>query len=153
MATYDSYIEADDCLTLISEASLIRIFSEPNEDGSDPTEVDADLFGQAAEAASREVDGYLRRRYGTIPVAAISADLKLRVVIITLYRGYSRGGGTVPEGRRNDYKDAVHWLEQMAKGEVDPGIAVPPAANENRSPTYSANGRKMTRDELSGIMG
>jgi len=130
------------------------LFSDKLTPGAaDPTGVDELLFGPAAEAASREVDGYLRRRYQTIPLPlpTISTDLKQRVIIITLYKGYQRRGGAMPEERRNAYTDTVKWLERMAKGEVDPGIAVPPAANTQRNPSYNANERQMTRAKMKGL--
>lgn len=148
-----AYIEANDCLTKITAQELIRLFADKTlPTDPEPDEVDPDLFGAAAAQASAEMDGYLRRRYGALPLplAQLSVDLRERVVTMTLYHGYERRG-VIPEARRTAYTDAIKWLRELAEGKVDPGLEPPPPPTTARPLRITGEERQFTTAKLRGL--
>jgi phage gp36-like protein len=100
---------ADLSLYAINEAALADI---------DPGKIDA-----ALEAASREVDSYIKSQY-TLPLTAIGADLIAKTADIAAYR-LMKATGYNPESPRDDlfkvaYDQAIAWLEKVGRGSVSP---------------------------------
>jgi phage gp36-like protein len=79
----------------------------------------------ALDAASREADGFLTRRY-TLPLLQFGSDLKQAVCDIAAYRilrarGFNPAkGGSDSEQLRLGYQDAMKWLGQVSDGKVTP---------------------------------
>lgn len=77
----------------------------------------------ALQAASELADSYLGNRF-ELPLTLWGMDLRRCVCTIAAYdlmrvRGFNPEAGDA-EVFRDDYKDAIRWLEKVAKGEVTP---------------------------------
>lgn len=101
----------------------------------------------ALESASRKADSYLGVVF-ELPLTSWGADLKDAVCYLAAYRLMSRRGFLPESGDaelfRDNYKDAIKWLEQVAGGKVKPidvvdsssGINNTDAAGAARDPSF-----------------
>lgn len=101
----------------------------------------------AIEAASRTVDSYLRKRF-SLPLVSWGNDVSQAVADLAQYNLLSRRGFRPNSGndeivvRRRD--DAVKWLENVARGLVEPDIVdSTPELDEEGSLAHSDNAVSM----------
>ena len=92
----------------------------------------------ALDAASRLADSYLARRY-RLPLVSWGDDLKRAVALIAAYdliavRGFAPEGAD--EHLRLRYEDAIRWLEQVAKGEVEAQVEEAAGTEEKGAPVF-----------------
>lgn len=148
------YVTAEEFKAEYGEQKLIRLFAfKADPSDPEPTAADAEAkFDAVAQAASLEIDGYLRRRY-VLPLGTVPADLRDRCLRVIYYYGHLKSpAGTVPDAVRNDYRDIKSWLGLVAEGKVDLGLEPEPAQNTQREPEFTSDEQVMTRASLTGVL-
>ncbi|ATG74439.1 hypothetical protein AN401_11720 [Zobellella denitrificans] len=76
------------------------------------------VLAEALSDAQATIDGYLASRY-RLPLAAV--PVVLTRICCVLARYYLEQGRATDQARQ-DYEDAVRWLEQVARGVVSLGL-------------------------------
>lgn len=94
--------------------------------------IDMVVLDQALADACAMIDGYLASRYD-LPLALVPPMLEPLCCDITRYRLTSSSTDTnTTDQIERRYKDALNWLQQVARGTLDLGVdvsgAAPPAA-------------------------
>lgn len=120
----------------------------------DPEEREAKLtplIESAIVDADGEIDGYLNARYPT-PLATIPKVITKMSKDIALFNLISRIG--IDEGERENvvltrYKNAIRFLENVAKGLINIGIKTPDAPTHK--PKMQSNNRLFSRESLRGM--
>lgn len=141
------YCTQDDVLDQLSEAQLIQC-TDDNDTGS----VDAAKVAQAIADADGEIDGYVGARYA-VPLSPVPAIILKLAVDIAIYNLFSRRD-EVPENRAERYKNAIRFLEQVAKGGISLGADDPegsPPATEAPRMSSQNPARIFTRRKMSGF--
>ncbi len=85
--------------------------------------IDTSVTTRAIADADAEIDGYCKAVYD-VPFSPVPVMVRKISVDIAIYNLYARRKGA-PEDRRNRYKDAIKFLENVAKGIVDLGSDAP----------------------------
>ena len=111
--------------------------------------VDSVMVTSALEDADTEIDGYLGSRY-TLPLETPPAILNKLAVDITIYNLYGRRGGP-PDHVDARYKNAVRFLENIAKGDISLGPEDPEGTGSGDTAEVSAPTRIFTRTTLEGF--
>ncbi len=111
--------------------------------------IDATVVAAALADADAEIDSYLVQRY-TLPLSVTPDVLKRVACEVARYRLYSNQSAEASETVRNNYKDAVAWLRDVAAGRanLDPNssAALPTSAG---GPQYKAPDRVFNGEKLS----
>jgi len=114
--------------------------------------MDTDLIGRGLAAATAEMDGWLARRYPTVPVAA-AATLRMHAVRIATYHMASTAQSMTDEIDAR-YKASISYLRAVSKGDADlPGTqtAAGPEGQGTGEVQIVAPERLFTRDKLKGL--
>jgi len=125
------YCTQDDLLEQISEAELIQLTDDAGAGAVDETVVE-----RAIADADAEIDAYAMTRYAT-PLSPVPAMIRKISVDIAVYHLFARRRGA-PEDRKERYKNAVKFLEGLAKGLISIGAATP-AASDDAGPEASTD--------------
>ncbi len=99
------------------------------------------------EAASAEVDGYLRRAGYSLPLAGVGADLKAAVGRMAAYT-LAVKLGLLPEPAAQSalylgYKSSIEWLRGVANGTITPMVV----ADDEETPSMAPH---VSSDDLRG---
>lgn len=136
-----NYATLADLISRFGETEIIQLSDRSGTGAIDSAVVDAKLAD-----ASAEVDAYLQGRY-TLPLAVVPLSLKRIAADIARYHLYD---DRATEQVTQRYKDAIKFLESVAKGVVqlglDPASQPAPASG---GPQFTVPGRIFTRDTLS----
>lgn len=108
---------------------LIVTISDRDNNGA----IDTAAVTKALAAASSEIDSYLANRY-VVPVASPSAMLANVCIDIAIYRLAARAAALTEEMRLR-YTDAIAWLKEVAKGNVEVIGATPPGSETTEDAT------------------
>lgn len=115
-------------MSYTSKAEMIERFGEREivqlTDRDRAGDVDDALLERAIADAAAEAETYIAARY-TLPLPNVPPALGRVVADIARYRLYDDQS---PEEVRDRYRDAVRWLERVARGEVTLAIAQVPRA-------------------------
>lgn len=111
------------------------------------------LIDEALQDADGEIDGYLNKRYSTPLPSPIPKIINKLSKDIAVYNLFARIG--IDEDERENiiltrYKNAVKFLENVAKGLVDIGIQKP-ELRANSSFKIDSNNRLFSRNTLKGM--
>lgn len=141
-----AYCTQADILKMISSGELAQLTAET---GATP---DADVVSEVIAHADGEIDSYLAVRYA-LPVTPAPARLKTLSVTFSLYYLFSRRPKLgMPETVRNNYRDGVQFLRDVAGGKAE----IPDAAGSELPGTESgvaemtSANRVFDRDKLGG---
>jgi phage gp36-like protein len=108
-----AYSTQTDILKMISQEQLAQLTAEV---GSSP---DASVVSEAIAHADGEIDSYLAVRY-VLPISPTPARVKTLSVAFALYYLFSRRPNLgMPETVRNNYKDGVQFLRDVAGGRAE----------------------------------
>jgi phage gp36-like protein len=96
---------------------------------------EADLT-TACVAASSKADGYFRNRF-PLPFASYGPDVTLHVAWVAVFiamqtRGYNPAREGQPDPLRDNYNDAILWLQGVERQAITPDVTV----NAPSTPTY-----------------
>lgn len=117
-----AYATQADMLEEFSEIELVQLT-----DRADPPlgGIDTAVLGRALDGASAEIDSYLTRYAGQ----ALSLPILTRYCCdMARYRLYRDGA---PEEVRNRHKDAIAFLQLVAKGQISLGASAEAAVSES----------------------
>jgi phage gp36-like protein len=140
-----SYATQQDLIDRFGEVELIELT-----DREEPlTEaIVTSVIDRALADADAEIDSFIGKRY-TLPLASTPPRLVKVASDIARYNLYT---DTPNDQVANNYKAAVAWLRDLAKGNSELDIdGEEPAADTSASPTFSAPDRVFTRDTLKGL--
>ena len=138
------YSTLTDMTEQIPEEELIALT-----DDADTGSVDTSVTDRAVADADSEIDGYCGRRYG-VPLSPVPTIIRKFSVDIAIYNLFSRRQGA-PEDRRTRYKDAVKFLENVARGLISLGADDPDATpSDAQKPKISFSDRIFSRDKMQG---
>lgn len=139
------YCTLEDIQEQIPEEELIALTDDAGNDVIDTSAVD-----RAIEDADGEIDGYCGRRY-SVPLSPVPKIIRKFSVDIAIYNLFSRREGA-PEERRTRYKDAVRFLENVAKGIISLGVDDPDGTPaESNAPRISSGDRVFSRSSMRGF--
>jgi phage gp36-like protein len=123
-------------------AADVTRLADYDEDGA----ADPDVIAHAITDAGGELDGYLQKKF-LVPVRPIPVSLR-RVAVTIAWYYLQLGRDSVTDDARQAYKDAVKWLEGVASGVIDIGIAVkPPAGGAAPGVRFEGKNREFGRDK------
>lgn len=102
-----------------------------------------DVRQEAINGASKLADGYMRKRYAVPLCGRTPDDLRRQVSIIATYdllvvRGYAPSAGA-DEQIRTRYEDAIMWLKDVARGEVELDVDDATPGTEEASPLVASD--------------
>lgn len=138
------YSTLTDMKEQIPEEELIALT-----DDADAGSVDTSVTDRAVADADAEIDGYCGKRYG-VPLSPVPAIIRKFSVDIAIYNLFARRQGA-PEDRRLRYKDAIKFLENVARGLISLGADDPDATpSDAQKPKISFSERVFSRDKMQG---
>lgn len=141
-----AYATAQDMIDRFAEQQLKEVTDPEIE------EIKVAALARALEDASDEIDGYLEGRY-RLPLQSPPRSLRILACNIAMYRLLTLRQIDVMEDQRERYKDAVKYLQAVADGKINLGLAksgetVTPAGG----PTLVAGPeRTFSRDRMKGF--
>ena len=105
------YCTIEDIKIQIGLPSLVQL---TNDNGTQ--EIDSVVVEEALIYSSTLIDGYLRGKYN-LPLSNHFPLLRVIAIDLSIYRLYSRRIYTeIPDVISENYKNAIHTLEQLKKG-------------------------------------
>jgi len=115
---------------LISRYGERELIANTTPAGQDRDRIDATRVAQSLTDASDLIDGYLNRRYA-VPLAEPTPSIVAACCKIARY-DLAQNGETIPtEQMRDDRRDTLMWLRDIASGKVSLDGIVP--ANETQT--------------------
>ena len=118
------YCTLDDIKEQISEDELIQLSDDENTGTVDTAAID-----RAIADADAEINGYCVERY-TVPFDPVPDLIRKYCVDISIYNLLSRRQGA-DEDRLARYKNAIRFLEKVAKGIVSLGVNAPAETSQD----------------------
>ena len=128
------YSALADITALIPERTVINLTDDSGLGVPDQVKVDA-----AIADADAEIDGYCAGRY-TVPFDPVPAVIRKCSADIAIYNLYSRCAESIPESRKDRYKNCLELLKNIARGIVTIGETAAP-------PPVSTGGGKVSAPE------
>lgn len=140
-----AYASAKDLRDRYPERDLIQLTDEDGET------LDCSRLTRALDDASAEIDGYLQGRY-SLPLHQAPEHLALLACDIAMYRlQVLRPLGDIEDARAR-YEDALRYLRQVARGEVQLGLSEDGhAARQGAGPEMISPRRTFSRDQMRGF--
>jgi len=106
-----TYSSKSDIQQQLDESVLIQL-TDP-----DGAAVDEDVVARAIEDADATINVYCQELY-LIPLSPVPNKMRQVGVDIAIYKLYSRRDDTMPEPRRDNYKDAIKFLGKVSEGKI-----------------------------------
>ncbi len=121
-------------------------------DDSGTGEADQGKVTAAIADADAEIDSYCAARY-TVPFSPVPAVIRKCSVDVSVYNLYSRCAESIPDSRKERYKNAIELLKNIAKGVVTLGEVPSPATNPESAgrPEITSSTRLFTRDTMKDL--
>ncbi len=150
-----SYSSVNEVREMIKDENISNILGldEYIEDETQRETLITPIIEEAIRDADGEIDGYLNKRYSTPLSSPIPKVINKFSKDIAIYNIYSRIG-IDEDGREGTlltrYKNAIKFLENVAKGLIDIGIERPDkkAASGFK---INSNDRLFSRDSMRGM--
>jgi phage gp36-like protein len=138
------YATAQDLQDRYPERDLVQL-TDPN-----GVVIDAGRLDRALRAASALIDGYLQGRY-PLPLAQVPEVLVEYACDIAMYRLQTLRPADDIEDARNRYRDAIKYLEQVSRGDLQLGLSLAnvPAA-QSAGPETAPREGSFTRGSMRG---
>ncbi len=129
----------------ISEDQLIQLT-----DDDDHGEIDTDKIDAAIAKADSKINGYCGKKY-SVPFVIVPDVVRDLSVDIAVYNLFSRRGAADGE-RRDQYQDAIKFLEGVASGKNSLGENDPDGSPaETHRPDISSSDRIFSRSNMDGF--
>ena len=140
-----NYIVQADIEQQISAAVVIQLT-----DDSGGETVDLANLNAVIDDAEGIANGYLEDRY-TVPLSPVPPGLKTAVVDIAVYRLHLRRPGSVTDDVSRQFKMAMDFLRDVAKGVASLGTTTPAPDTTSHSVDFQADDRKFTDESMEGF--
>lgn len=127
-------------------AAAVILAMDKNGDGA----VDATVEAQAIADATDLIDTYIGAKYD-LPLTEVPSVLTRVCCELTMYFA-SADAPSQTEENKERYRNAVRWLEMLAKGTVSLGLDAPPESIPLTVQTSYPNTREFTRTKMDGIL-
>ncbi len=137
-----AYCSREDIVQMIPLTELAELTAESG-DSPDYAVVDG-----AIEQAAAEIDSYLGVKYA-VPLAPVPVQVKALAVDLAIYQLYSRRS-VVPGVRRQNYADAVAFLQQAAAGQVVVEGTGGEAPSQSREVTHLGSAARLFQRQTLG---
>ena len=113
---------------------------------------DTGLVDNAIDSAEATVNSYARKQY-EVPFVDVPPSIREVTAGIAVYELKSWRGNALTEEDQVKQDARIEWLQNLAKGTVDPGVTpVPPAsAHVAASNTARPDSKAVSRDKLRGF--
>lgn len=121
--------------------------SDTDADGAN----DPGLVDQAIDSAEATVNSYARKRY-EVPFVDVPPSIREVTAGISVYELKSWRGNALTEEDQVKQDARIEWLENLAKGIVDPGVTPVPPSSAHVAVTTTARptSKAVSRDKLRG---
>ena len=141
------YCTVEDMKKLIPESTLIQLTDDESLGNINQARID-----EAVASADAEINSYCGSRY-SVPFTPVPDMIRKVSVDIAIYNLYSRKVEEIPETRETRYKNAIRFLEIVAKGSISIGVSPEPAVKtEEGIETCKTSGDStVTMDRLKGF--
>lgn len=142
-----NYVLRADIVNAVGGDERLIQLTDYDNDGTE----DAGTVDDAIEDAEALIDSYARKVFATPFTAPIPPIIKTMAKQITVYNLRDRRDA-INESDRENQVDRLKWLENLATGKVDPGIAPAPGpSGHNRSTaTERPTSKRVSRESLKG---
>lgn len=140
-----AYSTTEDIIAAAGEEKL----AQWTDDEAGATVDDVRTDAAIADADSL-IDSYCSARY-IVPFSPVPKSIRRASVAIAIKYIASRRSFTLTEGLQKAYDEAIAWLRDVARGLANITDAQAPEAAPQAFGSYSAEGRIMTRDKMSGF--
>ena len=137
-----AYCTIDDIRDQLDEKKLVQL-TDDNQTGA----VDEDRVTKAVTDADATIDAYCQSRY-TVPLTPVPAKINAVSVDLAVYNLYSRRDDTIPELRKDRYKESIRFLEKVSEGKIELGAAAPARTNTGNTVDITYNDRIFTRTKM-----
>ena len=111
----------------VSERGANNTTAQAHANGTTVTElnyIDSSVITRAIADADAEIDSYCYTQYDNLPFSTVPAMVRKLSVDISIYNLFARRKGA-PDDRKDRYKNAIQFLEKLAKGIVSLGSDAP----------------------------
>lgn len=136
-----AYCTLNDLKEKISEEELIQLTDDEQTGLIVTSRTD-----RAIADADAEIDGYCAGRF-SVPFDPVPPLMRKFSVDIAIYNLMQRREGA-DEEREKDYKNAIRYLQDVAKGNASPGVQPPPDPPDDEDVTGGT--QVSTRDKMFG---
>lgn len=140
-----AYCDLDDLKAKMGEEELISLT-----DDEDTGAVNTGVTDQMIVSAGALIDAYCARRY-TVPFDPVPEMVKSVAVDIAAYKLFSKVG-RAGDNIRNEYKDAVGFLKDVAakKADID-GATIADTGKSSDQVVITTPGRVFSRAKMEGF--
>ena len=130
-----AYSTEADILLQIDKETLINLT-----DDVDSGSINDDVVNQAISDADALIDSYIGSNY-TVPLTMVPQIIKTISVDIAIYNLYSRRMDTMPDVRKDRFKNALKYLQDIANSK----ISLPGGSTSPSNAVIRVNTNKMDR--------
>ena len=130
-----TYSTEADILLQIDKETLINLT-----DDADSGSINDDVVNQAISDADALIDSYIGSNY-TVPLTTVPQIIKTISVDIAIYNLYSRRMDTMPDVRKDRFKNALKYLQDIANSK----ISLPGGSTSPSNAVIRVNTNKMDR--------
>ena len=114
-------------------------------------EIDTVVLARAIADADATIDAYLQGRY-SVPLVSTPDKIRQVSADVAIFNLFSRKrDNLMTDTRRDRYKDAIRFLEQVASGAVSLGADSPAPTTTANETDIESETRKFTRDKMRGF--
>jgi phage gp36-like protein len=129
----------------LSETELIQLT-----DDAGAGVVDTSVTDRAIADADTEIDGYVGTRLEA-PLDPVPDIIRKLGIDIAIYNLFSRRHDSVPETRKDRYRNAIAVLSKIAEGKMSLGANDPAGNPPAGSVSYSGKDQVMTTEKLTNF--
>jgi phage gp36-like protein len=137
-----AYSTQPDLVEQLSEAELIQL-----SDDAGIGIINAAVVIRAIADADEEINGYIGSRMA-VPLTTVPGIIRKMSVEIAIYNLYARRQDSVPETRKDRYRNAVAFLVKVGEGKLSLGASDPTGSPPEGSAAWSGADQVMVSEKL-----
>jgi len=143
-----NYVSREDIVNAVGGQERLTQLTDYDRDGTE----DSGVVDDAIFDAEALIDSYARKVFSTPFVAPLPPIIVTMAKKLSVYNLRERRD-VITDAHREEQEDRIKWLEHLASGKVDPGIApAPKGSGHNRSTSTSRpSAKRVSRESLKGF--